>query len=114
MEEVGGKLACDLKDLTPATAGESAQVQGEFAGSATGVVLGASEEEGPETEDGAYVYFVAKGVLTSEPNAEGHTPASEQDNLYIDHYETAAKTWKTTFIATLSSNDAHDLSLIHI
>jgi hypothetical protein len=49
IEEVAGKPACDLTDLTPVGAGgEAAGVQG--------VLPGASE-------DGSYVYFVANGVL---------------------------------------------------
>ena len=51
--EASGKLECDLNDLTPQSAGESAEVQG--------TVLGASE-------DGSSVYFVANGVLA--PNAK--------------------------------------------
>ena len=48
IEEVAGKPACTLTDLTPANGTESAGVQG--------VIPGASE-------DGATVYFVANGVL---------------------------------------------------
>jgi hypothetical protein len=95
LEEAGGKLECKegpdkerLKDLTvDHNAGESAAVQG--------LVLGASE-------DGSYVYFVAKGALAG--SAEGGA-----DNLYELHYD--GTNWTTTFIAQLSSEDAPDWSI---
>jgi WD40-like Beta Propeller Repeat len=64
-------------------------------------VIGASE-------DGEYVYFVARGVLTSEPNARGETAAPSECappkkgglcNLYLRHAGV------TTFIAALHSGD---------
>ncbi len=51
------------------------------------------------SEDGSYVYFVAKGVLASGAVAG-------QDNLYVMH-ESGGE-WKTTFIAALSSDDHPD------
>jgi hypothetical protein len=60
--------------LNPA---EPAEVQG---------VLGASE-------NGEYVYFAAKGVLTGK-NAEEKTPTSGQPNIYLSH------DGKTTFVST--------------
>jgi hypothetical protein len=62
-------------------------------------VLGASE-------DGSYVYFVAKGVLASV-NGEGHEPIAGADNLYVWHEGPAAHV-TTTFIGALSGNDASD------
>ena len=62
---------------------EGASVQG---------MLGASE-------DGSYVYFVARGALVSEANREGHLPISGDDNLYL------TANGRTHFIATLSPND---------
>jgi hypothetical protein len=53
------------------------------------VVMGASE-------DGSYVYFVAKGVLASGG-------VSGKDNLYMLH--DAEGKWTTTYIATLSHED---------
>ncbi len=85
MEEVAGELKCNLSDLTALkSGGESAGVQG--------AVLGAAE-------NGSYVYFVATGVL-----ATGAQAGSE--NLYVAHYESGA--WATSFIDTLSSEDAPD------
>ncbi|HXB65188.1 MAG TPA: fibronectin type III domain-containing protein [Solirubrobacteraceae bacterium] len=66
-----------LTDLTVAKSGD-ADVR-EF--------LGASE-------DGSYVYFVADGMLTNEPNAEGKTPVAGKPNLYVSH------NGATTFIVT--------------
>ena len=83
----GGKLACKLSDLTPAKGGEAAEVQGG--------VLGASE-------DGAYLYFVAKGVLSEVANSHGQSAAAGQPNLYLDH------DGSMSFIATLSGGDEHD------
>ncbi len=51
------------------------------------------------SEDGSYVYFVAKGAL-----AGGAT--SGEDNLYVLHE--VGGTWTTTFIATLGSEDEAD------
>jgi len=83
--EVGGKLACQLTDLTanPNT-GEAGGVQG--------IVSGASE-------DGTYVYLVAKGAFA--PGAEAGA-----DNLYVLH-DTGTE-WTRKFIATLSSEDSPD------
>jgi hypothetical protein len=50
------------------------------------------------SEDGSYVYFVAKGVL-----ADGAT--SGEDNLYVAHENNGR--WTTTFITTLGSEDEH-------
>jgi len=96
-----------LADLTPAHAGESADVRG--------VVLGVSE-------DGSYVYFVADGVLASgaapggcdgESDAEraeqiehGATPPGYHCNLYVAHDEAGA--WASRLIASLSEEDAPD------
>jgi hypothetical protein len=54
-------------------------------------VVGSSE---PESYDGSYVYFIAAGVLTHGPNAQGREPVAGQSNLYLYHDGV------TTFIAT--------------
>ncbi len=51
-------------------------------------VIGASE-------DGSYVYFAARGVLTEGANAEGKEPVAGELNLYVRHAGV------TSFIATL-------------
>lgn len=83
----GGELACELSDLTAANGGESADVRGS--------VLGASE-------DGSYLYFVAKGVLSEAANAREEKAAAGQPNLYLRHEGS------TSFIATLDAGDEHD------
>ncbi|HWY19531.1 MAG TPA: hypothetical protein VNY27_12585 [Solirubrobacteraceae bacterium] len=49
--------------------------------------------------DGSRVYFVAHGVLSEGPNAEGREPVSGGDNLYL--YD--AETGRTTFVTDLCS-----------
>lgn len=94
VSEQGGEPACNLEDLTAGvmTPGERAAVQG---------VTGASE-------DGAYVYFVAQGVLARNESQSGETAQAGRDNLYELHYDSAQARWTTTFIATLSSEDHPD------
>jgi hypothetical protein len=59
------------------------------------------------SEDGSYVYFVAKAALKGEHgealrNAVGAEPVAEADNLYVSHGGARA------FIATLSAGDSLD------
>jgi hypothetical protein len=67
------------------------QRQGDEKGADVQGVVGASE-------DGAYVYFVADGVLAGA-DAEGRTPVSGQPNLYVLHGAS------TAFIVTLANSD---------
>ncbi len=96
--EAGGRLKCDLTDLTPARAGQSAEVRE--------VLVGASK-------DGSHVYFVANGVLSENRNGEGETatqgacargeaPSGATCNLYEYHGGTM------TFVARLSAEDEND------
>jgi hypothetical protein len=62
---------------------------GEPLGADVQAVIGAGE-------DGSYMYFVARGVLTHDANIEGKQPASGELNLYVRHAGV------TTFIATLT------------
>ncbi len=64
---------------------------GEASAGVQDAILGSSE-------DGSYVYFVAKGVLATGA-------ASGADNLYVLH--DGADGWSTTHIATLSGEDEH-------
>jgi hypothetical protein len=112
VEEAGHKhLKCDLTDLTPDSnpGEERADVQG--------AVLGASE-------DGAYVYFVADGVLGAAAEHGATTGNCDQlrgsgpgtipwalrtCNLYVEHYSSATKTWEApSFIAAVSGVDSPD------
>ena len=85
------KLTCELSDLTPPRAGEAAEVQGS--------VLGASE-------DGSYLYFVAKGVQSEAPNGRGQSAIAGKPNLYLRHGSS------TEFIATLAGGDETDWGLL--
>jgi hypothetical protein len=84
-----------LTDLTAASSGGPAEVQG--------TVMGASE-------DGSYVYYVANGVLAPGAQAGncGDRVSGETCNLYAAHYNSEAKKWATTFIAALSIEDEPD------
>jgi hypothetical protein len=53
------------------------------------------------SQDGSYVYFVAKGVLAGTTGA-----VSGGDNLYLLHNNGGA--WSTTYIGTLSPEDEND------
>jgi NHL repeat-containing protein/WD40 repeat protein len=97
----GGNVTGSLTDLTPQD-GAHLLVRNKRAGG----VLGASN-------DGAYVYFVANGALTSDatrghcdPEA-GFRPPRTTCNLYVRHYN--GTTWEPTkLIAALSSEDLPD------
>ncbi len=92
--EVAGELQCKLSDLTPLHSGHSADVQGS--------VLGASE-------NGAYVYFVASGVLTDEENAGHEQAVSGADNLYMLHRDSSTREWEAPrLVAVLSNEDGKD------
>jgi hypothetical protein len=109
IEGSGGKLSCDLHDLTAETSApdEEAEVQG---------VIGAGE-------DGTSVYFVANGALAGHGghgNCTGKDLIEEEEeragehkaqscNLYVDRYDAETSAWEPpTFIASLSGQDEHD------
>jgi hypothetical protein len=73
-----------LSDLTKGT------VPGDVQG-----VIGASD-------DGSYIYFVAKGVLSEEEGPTGQKATEGSYNLYLNHEG------KTSFIAQLSTEDLND------
>jgi hypothetical protein len=86
-------LKCKLTDLTPEVIeGQGAEVQG--------MTLGAST-------DGSYVYFVAKGVLTSKPDAEGEHAVAGGENLYVIH-RGAGGFEEARLVAVLSPEDNSD------
>ncbi len=87
--ESAGKATCDLHDLTvDHNENEHAAVQN--------LLFGASE-------DGAYVYFVAQGVLADNANGQGQRAQPGADNLYVVHL--AGQTQTTSFIASLAGED---------
>jgi hypothetical protein len=67
-------------------AGKGAEVQGVIGVNQTG-------------EDGAYLYFVAEGVLATNETAQNATAKAGRANLYLLH------NGNTSFIATLAPND---------
>lgn len=62
------------------------------------------------SEDGSHVYFVARGVLTSEPDgslAPGHqTAVAGEANLYVYERDTDHPGGHLSFVATLSEEDS--------
>lgn len=114
--EPGAKLSGGLTDIsTDPNSGEPADVQGEMPGA---------------SEDGSYVYFVARGRLTNEPRpaclaeltaAEREAEAASQegkcratpggDNLYLSRPEDGSPSGRAiAFIATLTKDDGNDWS----
>jgi hypothetical protein len=86
-ENEEGELECKLNDLTPETAGKRAEALG---------MPGASE-------DGSYVYFIARGNLTgSAENEHGETAQGSEPNLYV------RDDGVTSFVAVLSDTDEPD------
>ncbi len=63
------------------------------------------------SEDGSYVYFVARGVLTEGPNVEGKEPVRGADNLYVyePDPENTGMRW-VAFVGTLMT-EAEEVSL---
>lgn len=57
------------------------------------------------SEDGSHAYFVAHGVLTMNPNAEGQTAQAGANNLYVFERDARYPDGHTTFIAGLSGSD---------
>jgi hypothetical protein len=80
-----------LTDLTPASL---AGVLG-----LSGVNEGTQAQEAGE---GSYVYFVATGALTTQPNSQNAHAQAGRPNLYLRH------AGATTFIATLAGEDSCD------
>ena len=78
-------------------------------GSATPEVQGVARV----SEDGTHVYFVAKAVLTSEPDRSlqpGHQVAvAEENNLYVFERDATYPGGHVAFVATLSSETKAEL-----
>jgi len=58
------------------------------------------------SEDGSHVYFVADGVLTTDPNSEGHQAQAGASNLYLYERDAQYPAGRTAFIAELCSGAA--------
>jgi hypothetical protein len=66
---------------------------------------------GPEVQgmfalstDGSHAYFVAKGVLTEGPNAQGERAGEGADNLYVYERDGARPEGRTRFITRLAAS----------
>jgi hypothetical protein len=57
------------------------------------------------SEGGSHVYFVAHGVLTTNPNSQGQVAHQGANNLYVFERDAQYPSGRTTFIASLSDND---------
>lgn len=55
------------------------------------------------SQDGSEVYFVAKGVLTTNSNGEGHHAEAGAYNLYLFEHDARYPAGHTAFVTTLSS-----------
>ncbi len=85
----GGKLACNLSDLTVATSpGEHANIKGSVFGVNT---------------DATALYFVAQDILAGNENGNHEHATAGKNNLY--EYELEEGKWARGFIATLSNED---------
>jgi hypothetical protein len=70
---------------------------------------------GSVSEDGSHLYFVAQGVLTTEPNLSlrpGHQVAEAgSENLYLYERDSQFPAGRTVFVATLPPSDAGEWGL---
>jgi hypothetical protein len=62
------------------------------------------------SDDGKRVFFVADGVLETSPSPEGDLPDPNGNNLYMAELEEFGGPVRTEFIATLSSEDASQVT----
>ncbi len=107
LETEGGALGGKIVDLTPEEGADVLVLHGNAGG-----VLAASEE----AKDGAYVYFVANGALTSEATRgqcngtqEYKSPAGSTCNLYVRHFNAESQEWEPAkLVAALSAEDNPD------
>jgi hypothetical protein len=77
-------------ELTAVSAGDSPRVQGVMATS----------------PDGSHAYFVARGVLTTDPNALGQTAMDGAENAYLYERDASHPAGHLSFVASLSASDS--------
>jgi hypothetical protein len=58
--------------------------------------------------DGTHVYFVAKGVLSEAPNAQGQSAHGGAENLYVYERDPAHPQGRLSFIAALAPSDEEE------
>lgn len=68
--------------------------------SGSGESAGVKDQVSALSEDGARVYFVAEGVLDTEPNSEGASAAAGEPNLYLWQQGGGVR-----FVATVAEED---------
>jgi hypothetical protein len=95
---------CDIPAGTPAPAGSVNPCPGlhEVSGAAAGADV---QRISRISEDGARAYFVARGVLASNTDANAAQAAAGDDNLYVWTRDTGHPDGETRFVARLDSAD---------
>ncbi len=64
------------------------------------------------SQDGSHVYFVARGVLTKNPNAQGQVAHAGANNMYLFERDAQYPSGRTVFIADLSQGDQELWTLV--
>jgi hypothetical protein len=103
-DQTSDLYACDIPPGTPTPVGVANHCASliEVSGSATGANV-----ETPVVRvstDGSRVYFVAQGVLATNPGANDRTAVAGDHNLYVWQKNPGQPTGTTTFIARLDGN----------
>ena len=99
-----GSPGCDLYlyDSQRPAGDRLMQVSAGDAGSPTpGDGAGVLDGIAAVSADGSHAYFVAQGVLTSEPNSQGQTAGAFQSNLYSFTYDEANPDGRIAFIGAV-------------
>jgi hypothetical protein len=99
---------CDVPTGTPAPVGQFNPCPGlrEVSGAQTEAnVQGVTRI----SDDGSRAYFVATGVLASNPGANDATAVAGDDNLYVWSRDAAHPDGETRFVARLEAADSNDL-----
>ncbi len=69
-------------------------------------VVALREGESPlNSEDGSHVYFIARGILTKTPNADGEAAEAGANNLYVFERDARFPSGHLAFVARLSARD---------
>ncbi|MBS1675990.1 MAG: fibronectin type III domain-containing protein [Actinobacteria bacterium] len=102
---------CDLYeyDFEEPSGSRIVQVSGGGSGDLTPGVGAEVQGVTQVSQDGSHVYFLAKGVLTTVPNAAGQVPSTGASNLYVYERDAAFPLGRTRFIATVPTAEASTL-----
>jgi len=104
----GSSAGCDLY-LYDATLPEGERLIQVSAGGAGDPTPGAGADVFSSvpaiSADGSHAYFVAQGVLTTDPNPEGEVAVAGKPNLYMYERDDSHPNGRTAFIGTLSPAD---------